>query len=372
MPTLRYILAPMPKLRFDYIELNARKTDEGFVIDSPNVARTGILTYRNDDGSIRRELRLPEDVFHKDSLDSFKGKPITVDHPKGTLSSKDVAKHQIGTMLSAGQEAGDNVKTDIVIHQPEKIGDRRQLSLGYNVDLDETPGEWNGQKYDAIQRNIRVNHLSVVKNARAGAQARLNMDSDEIPFQLTELVNMPKIRLDNGIEYEAAPEVVVAMEKLRTDTATQATEFNKTKTDLTAITGERDTLKARVDGLPAEIKAATEKASEEAKKSLAQRNDLEKVATKFKLDSKDKTDDEIRHAVIKSFNKDFDPKDKSPEYVQAAFDIAVSSRKDEGMQSQRTLINGTKQTDNRRDTAENDPYEAYKKSLGSNGVVAKE
>ncbi|MES2180711.1 MAG: DUF2213 domain-containing protein [Pseudomonadota bacterium] len=161
----------MSKLRFDYVELKARRTDEGYLIDTPSVARTGILVYRNDDGSIRRELRLPEDVFHADSLNSFIGKPITVDHPKGLISHSDIDKYQVGTMLGAGRKDGENVVTDIVIHQPAKIGERRQLSLGYNVDLEETPGEWNGQRYDAIQRNIRVNHLSIVKSARAGAQA---------------------------------------------------------------------------------------------------------------------------------------------------------------------------------------------------------
>ncbi len=36
---------------------------------------------------------------------------------------------------------------------------------------------WKGQHYDAIQRNIRVNHLALVRKARAGDQARLNLDS---------------------------------------------------------------------------------------------------------------------------------------------------------------------------------------------------
>lgn len=359
----------MPKQRFDYVELNVRKTDEGFVIDSPVVARTGILEYRNDDGSIRRELRLPEDVFHADSLNSFKGKPITVDHPKGLVTHKDVNQFQIGTMLSAGRADGDNVKTDVVIHQPDKIGERRQLSLGYNVDLDETPGEWNGQRYDAIQRNIRVNHLSVVKSARAGAQARLNLDSNEEPLINSELVEMPKIRLDNGIEYEAAPEVIVALDKLRTDGAAQAAELNTVKTQVNSLTGERDTLKARVDGFPAELKAATDKAVDTAKASLQARTDLETVAKTFKVDAKDKTDAEVMHAVIKTFNPKFDAADKSAEYVKAAFDIAVSSRTDSNMQEQRKTVNGAGD-ENRNDAADTDYRTAYRRSLGSNGIRA--
>lgn len=53
----------------------------------------------------------------------------------------------------------------------------RELSLGYDLVLDETPGEWNGQPYDAIQTEIVINHLAIVREARAGEQARLNIDS---------------------------------------------------------------------------------------------------------------------------------------------------------------------------------------------------
>ena len=39
---------------------------------------------------------------------------------------------------------------------------------------------WNGEQYDAIQTNIVINHLALVASARAGEQARLNIDgSDE-------------------------------------------------------------------------------------------------------------------------------------------------------------------------------------------------
>lgn len=360
----------MPKTRYDYVALNVRKTDEGYLIDCPNVARTGILEYRNDDGSIRRELRLPEDVFNADSLASFTGKPITVDHPKGLVTAKDINQFQVGTMLSPGRQDGEHAKVDIVIHQPEKIGERRQLSLGYNVDLEETPGEWNGQKYDAIQRNIRVNHLSVVKNARAGAQARLNLDSNEEPLTTTELVQMPKVKLDSGIEYEAAPEVIVALEKARTDAAAAATNLTAQTAQIQTLTGERDTFKARVDGFAAELKTAETKAVEAAKASLAARSALEQVATKFKVDSKDKSDAEIMHAVIKGFNKDFDPTGKSVEYVQAAFDIAVATRKDEGMQQQRQMINGIDPNKVVK-TDEVDHRAEYRKSLGSNAAATK-
>ena len=44
-----------------------------------------------------------------------------------------------------------------------KDGRSRELSCGYYCDLDETPGEYEGQRYDARQRNIRGNHLALVE-----------------------------------------------------------------------------------------------------------------------------------------------------------------------------------------------------------------
>ena len=51
------------------------------------------------------------------------------------------------------------------------------MSLGYNLDLDETRANGMGSPKDAVQRNIVINHLALVLEARAGEQARLNIDS---------------------------------------------------------------------------------------------------------------------------------------------------------------------------------------------------
>ena len=349
-------------IRYDYADLKVTRTDEGYLKDSPIVARTGILTYRNPDGSIRKELRRAEQVFHKDSLASYLGKPITVDHPKGgKVNHENIEQYQVGTMLSEGRQDSDNVRVDLVVHKPSKIGERRQLSVGYDVELIETPGEYNGERYDAEQINIRVNHLSIVKSGRAGPIARLNMDSDEESLNM-EKVDMPKTRLDNGIEYEAAPEVIVALDKLRTD-ATAAAELVKTKdAAIATLQKDKDTLQARIDGLPAEITKATEA----AKAAIVNRAKLETVATNFKVDSKDKSDLEIQTAVIKTFNKDFNPEGKSTDYVQAAFDIAVASPRNDTMPMQRMQAAGS--GDGRRNDSKHvDPRDAYKASLGSNG-----
>ena len=91
-----------------------------------------------------------------------------------------VQQEHIGTILSEGIQDGDNVRAQIVIHDAESLDyGLRELSLGYTQTPDETPGVWNGQPYDAIQRNIQINHLALVEKARAGEQARLNIDGEE-------------------------------------------------------------------------------------------------------------------------------------------------------------------------------------------------
>lgn len=154
-------------------------TEEGYLKDRPILTSTGIFEYRNPDGSIRRELRLPEEVFAEESLKSYKGKPIIITHDAGLVTKDNVGKHQIGTILTDGYRSGDDVRGEIIIHDTDKMKRCRlkELSLGYDLDLEETSGEWNGQPYDAIQRNIRINHLALVREARAGDQARLNIDS---------------------------------------------------------------------------------------------------------------------------------------------------------------------------------------------------
>lgn len=167
-------------LRFDSIVLNQTYfTDEGYLVDHPIVTSTGIFEYTNPDGSRRRELRLPEDVFSPESLKSYKGKPVIITHDAGYINKDNAHIENIGTILSDGYRDADNVRAEIIIHDTDamkKCG-LRELSLGYNLRLEETSGEWMGQHYDAIQRDITINHLALVTEARAGEQARLNIDS---------------------------------------------------------------------------------------------------------------------------------------------------------------------------------------------------
>ena len=169
-------------MRLDSIPAGkAEWTDEGFLVDKPIVTRVGIFEYRNENGSARRELRLPEHVFAPESLASYRGKPIIVTHGAGVVTSENAPDEVIGTILSEGIPDGDDVRAEIIIHDTDAMerSGMKELSLGYNLVLDETPGEWNWKPYDAVQTEIRINHLALVKKARAGEETRLNIDGED-------------------------------------------------------------------------------------------------------------------------------------------------------------------------------------------------
>lgn len=161
-------------------------TDEGYLVDHPIVTTCGIFEYKNDDGSIRRELRLPEDVFDEKSLESYKGKPIIITHDAGEVDKENVRREQIGTIMSKGYRDGENVRCEIIIHDTNALKrcGLKELSLGYSLDTDDTPGVYRGEKYDCVQKNIEINHLALVGEARAGESARLNIDSKDDDVQI--------------------------------------------------------------------------------------------------------------------------------------------------------------------------------------------
>lgn len=166
-------------MRIDSIPAGDTSIDEqGFLHDTPVVTSTGIFEYSLPDGKVRRELRLPEHVFDRKSLASYQGKPVIITHEAGSIDKDNVMKEIVGTILTDGYQDGNDVRCKIVIHDIDKVKKIpfRELSLGYNLDLIEEPGEWNGEPYDAIQTNIRINHLAIVEKARAGDQAHLNLD----------------------------------------------------------------------------------------------------------------------------------------------------------------------------------------------------
>lgn len=234
-----------PKLkrvkRLDSIRLDKNDstyfTDEGYLVDHPILTSCGIFEYTNPDGSIRRELRLPKYVFDEKSLKTYRGKPIIITHEAGVVDKNNVEKEQIGTILSDGYEDGEDVRAEIIVHDTDsmkKCG-LKELSLGYNLDLVEESGVWNGEQYDAIQTNIVINHLALVASARAGEQARLNIDgSDEHELKggkaMTRVTNYHH-NDDGAMSPEELEKAIAAYKARKAERSTDKEEPKDAETD---------------------------------------------------------------------------------------------------------------------------------------------
>ena len=109
-----------------------RYSSEGYFYDSPILTRTGIFPYHLEDGTIRRELRRPEDVFDPDSLASYEGKPVIITHDARSVDTDNVRREEVGCILTPGQQDGETVRAKIVLHDPTavKASGLRELSMG--------------------------------------------------------------------------------------------------------------------------------------------------------------------------------------------------------------------------------------------------
>lgn len=323
-----------PKLkrvkRLDSVPLEkVEYTPEGFLIDHPIVTSVGVFEYTNPDGSVRRELRLPEHVFNEKSLATYEGKPVIITHEAGRVDKDNVGDEIVGTILSKGEPDGDNVRAKIIIHDIDAVkkSSLRELSLGYDLVLDETPGEWNGQQYDAIQTEIVINHLAIVREARAGEQARLNIDSTENKA-LQKGVNAMAVKSTKQTKATNSDEnrkKIAAFEerrKRRLDEA-KAEEQKKEETAANADTdsGVTEEIKENGDNPPAD--KSTDKPSVEERVSLI----------KDRRDRRDADGDaadlEAAKAAIAEQDEDIEQLIEIVEELQAASDIAAAN-KDKG------------------------------------------
>lgn len=361
--------------RFDNIDnsqwmtIPFERTNEGFLRGRAIVTSIGVFTYKRKDGTIQRELRLPEEVFSPSTLNSMKLKPVTLNHPTELVTQDNADKLQVGSLgdnpSSTNQwdnpyetkTDGINCAIDMVITRKDAIeavlNGKNNLSMGYTCDLEiaEPGASWCGVEYDFIQRNIRYNHCAIVDSARAGDNAKIELRADSEDAVLEDMVTkldggtsmLKKINLD-GIDYEAEESVIKALnsEKARADKAeNDACETKKTmdkkvadmekkvtelEKRISEVEAERDTAKDKADGLEKELDEAkkanldSSRLDEAVKAKMELLHNAEKAGVEVK---EDMSDMDIKKAVIlsKFKNANFDGKDEV--YVQARYDATI-------------------------------------------------
>jgi hypothetical protein len=225
---------------------NIHRTADGYLAAFPRIARTGIQVYRGyemgaPDKDKVRIYRPESEVFAPDSLRSYAHKPVTNDHPKEAVTKDNWRKYAVGNMADEIMRDGGFVRIPMMISDGDAIQDvedgKRELSLGYTMDLDMTPGKTeDGESYDGVMRNIRANHLALVTAARGGKELRVGdsgegaimkkivVDGNTIEVDDVAAVIVPKhIAMLEKSTADAATALKVAQDKTAADTATIAT-----------------------------------------------------------------------------------------------------------------------------------------------------
>lgn len=178
---------------FDKITIDdaakVRKTPDGYLVAQPRVARSGIQLYSGDevgkpDKKVVRIYRPSEEVFHNDSMHSYAFRPLTNDHPHVPVNSDNWKDFSIGQTGPEVLRDGEYIRVPLVLMDASSIAlydaGKRELSLGYTCDLKWEAGQTaDGESYDAIQTNIRANHLALVAAARGGPSLRIGDKQEE-------------------------------------------------------------------------------------------------------------------------------------------------------------------------------------------------
>lgn len=272
-----------------------RATPQGGLECPANLTRTGVLTYHRADGSVQRELRHPDEVFKAGHVSSLASAPLTIGHP-GVVTPANWKHVAVGHVRDDVHQDGKFVVANVVIQDAQAIeavqkGELVELSCGYMADIDHTPGEYQGERYDAKQVNLRGNHVALLpaNHGRAGSDVRLRMD---------------------GISWSEAN--------------TESMELAEAQAEIERLKGLLAGEKARADALDTQVKAVD--VDELVKDRLALYEDARAVlGTEAKFDGK--KDSQIKvEACTKAF-PDLHLDGKGAEYIDGLFEAAVAQAK---------------------------------------------
>lgn len=275
--------------RYDFNPITGfEETEDGFLRVWCKAARTGIQTYTRADGTKRREYRPPSEVGNPESLATFGMAPVTWQHPPTEVNSENIEQYGRGHSGTHVKFVDGFVEVALnVTHKDAVSGVKRrdatQVSAGYRVDYDPTPGivpdgePEAGQLYDGVQRNIRVNHIAIVPRGRAGPEVRLLLDSIDsedavdIPPDFktankstkTKSRTMAIVKLDSvdvelpaesaGIVMSYVRDTTDKIQTLTNDNTTLAEQLQVVQDEITALQGEKEAAEGRADEFEAQL-----------------------------------------------------------------------------------------------------------------------
>lgn len=318
------------------------KTPEGYLTGRVCVTGAGVFSYETENGTIRR-LRPIDEVLKMDSIETLNGKPVTLRHPNEEVTPENAQKLSVGMSSTdagsspysdyIGQDKSINLYVTLTVTDKKAIqaieaGELEAISCGYSADIQGESGVWQGVEYDEVMTNIRYNHIALVKRGRAGDAVNFRV-ADGIEIQIKKENEMQHLKIGDS-EFEVPEEVKQAFDSLEEakTVAEQAAESAKAeaesaKADAESAKNEADAAK---DALNAEIAKANDEAeiSRRVKEYLA----VADVAKTAGVELNDSAD-EMKRSVISKVYPSISLDGKNGEYVEALFDAAKVSLKDE-------------------------------------------
>lgn len=166
--------------------IDRKMTEDGYLRVTARIARTGVQNYLRheygldgDPNEIIRVYRPEEEVFDEESMASFGLKPVTDNHPEDFVDARNIRKHAVGYSGETITRDGKYLKATLLITDADAIErvnqGREEISPGYSHELVFESGKTkDGERYDAIQRKIRGNHIAIVDAGRCGGECRIN------------------------------------------------------------------------------------------------------------------------------------------------------------------------------------------------------
>lgn len=344
---LHYLLVAV--FRFDIGELQKPVLDaDGVLHVEAYAARVGVQEYVSADG-VRREYRPAEEVFAPESLNTVSGAPVTIGHP-GMVTPSNVRSLRVGVVEGVPARHDHMMAVRLRLDDPSTIdkvlnGTLRELSLGYRCDVDLTPGVTpDGQRFDMIQKNVKVNHCALLPagKARAGSKAAIRLDAvdDAIPAKDEDEDKAPAKSESSdaapGAEGSApadAPEpessaadkantAVAEAVSAAADSVTEAAEAASSAAsgdgqDLTALITE---LRSRVEQLEALLAASNARADSLDRKVLE--SEVSVAMPELRMDGVESA--ELRKTVVGKYLPNVRMDGVSVEVLDGMFQAAVS------------------------------------------------
>lgn len=316
---------------FDKDQASDAKIDSstGFLTSPVTLARVGVQHYMGFElGLTDRAMdrigvyRPASEVFHHDSVSSFTNLVVTDDHPTELVTIDNVKKLQTGTVshVEVGDKSLSGMITITDAGQISKIKDGKlEVSVGYTNELKPESGVFDGEKYEFIQTKIRANHLAIVDAGRCGPACKIVMDNKKKE-------QIVKITID-GIEYDVEDkQLAQAIQKQQAAHDAEKEAFKKKEEEAEE---EKEAMKKDKDKAEAAKDAMAKTVLDDAaiNSLVAERAKLLTTAGRILGDKMPECMDcpkEIKTAVIDNVLDMGDLSGKSMDYVDAAYDMAVT------------------------------------------------